>query len=111
MNWTKLAPVEATLCGCLNCARRYETAPLDMMIAVGFGMAVVKKNKEVIYDEMSSCPDNWDNAWYVKDAEEVAKKDPDNDWRIVMHGPLHGETYQRQGEDEWVLVETNIGFA
>lgn len=111
MGWTKLQPVDATVCGCLNCSSRYKLAPMDMMIAVGFGEASVTKNEEEIYSEHVSCRDNWDNAWYVKNAEEAAKNDPDNDWRITMFSPLHGEVYQRQGEDEWVLVSTNIGFA
>jgi hypothetical protein len=29
----------------------------------------------------------------------------------VLDGPLHGETYQRQGKNHWVLVERNLGFA
>lgn len=109
--WEKLKPVEATLCGCLNCSTRYNTAPMEMMIAVGFGDARVIKNKETVYSENECCRDNWDNAWKVQDAENAALEDPDNDWKIVMYGPMHGETYQRQNHGEWVLVETNIGFA
>lgn len=109
--WEKLTPVEATLCGCLNCSTRYTTAPMEMMIAVGFGDARVTKNGETVYNENESCRDNWDNAWRVKDAENAALDDSDNDWRIVMYGPMHGETYQRQNAGEWVLVEKNNGFA
>ena len=109
--WKKLKPVEPTLCGCLNCARRYDIAPMDMQIAVGFGWAGIQKNGETIWSEMEFCRDNGDNCWTVQDAEKAALKDPDNDWRIIMYGPLHGETYQRQSDGEWVLVKTNIGFA
>ena len=111
MNWIKLPPVEDTICGCLNCSVRYKTAPMDMMIAVGFGDANVTKNGKEVYSEHESCKENWDNAWYVKNAEEAAKLDPDNDWRITIFSPLHGEVYQRQGDGEWILVSTNIGFA
>lgn len=49
-------------------------------------------------------------VWDVAQAERVAKRDPDHDWRIVLYGPLHGEVYQRQ-DGEWLLVEKNEGFA
>lgn len=49
--------------------------------------------------------------WQVSDVEKLAAIDPDHDWRVVLHGPLHGETYQRHGPDEWNLVEKNQGFA
>lgn len=44
-------------------------------------------------------------------AEGKARQKPDADWRVVLHGPMHGETYQRQGKNRWVLVESNEGFA
>ena len=109
--WEKLQPVEATTCGCLNCSVRYKVAPMEMQIAVGFGWAGVQKNGETVWSEIESCRENWDNCWTVQDAENAALEDPDNDWRIIMDGPLHGETYQRQNPSEWVLVDKNIGFA
>jgi hypothetical protein len=84
---------------------------MDMQIAVGFGWAGVQKNRETVWSENEFCQENWDNCWTVQDAENTALKDPDNDWRIIMDGPLHGETYQRQADGEWVLIKTNIGFA
>ena len=45
------------------------------------------------------------------DAEALAAQDPDHDWRIVLHGPLSGRTYQRHGPGQWMLVEKNEGFA
>jgi hypothetical protein len=47
----------------------------------------------------------------LRAAEARARKAPRHDWRIVLDGPLHGETYQRQGKNRWVLVEKNEGFA
>lgn len=49
--------------------------------------------------------------WTVSRAERLARQDPDHDWRIVLYGPLHGEVYQRHGRNQWVLVESNEGFA
>ena len=45
------------------------------------------------------------------EAEKRALQKPNGDWRIVLEGPLHGETYQRHGPGLWVLVERNAGFA
>lgn len=49
--------------------------------------------------------------WTVSRVERLARQDPDHDWRIVLLGPLHGEVYQRHGRNQWVLVESNQGFA
>ena len=77
------------------------------MIAVGFGYAGVtcdgtERLREV--PELEACPT-------VGDAEALALREPDADWRIILDGPLHGETYQRQGVGRWVLVAKNEGFA
>jgi hypothetical protein len=113
---------------------------MDMLIAVGFGIALVTKDGEVVYDERNckgqyQCPicdgtgysvgiEEFDNElcylchgaqlsdfWTTQDAENAALKDPDHDWRIIKHGPLYGVTYQRQDVGLWVLVDKNIGFA
>lgn len=95
--------------GCLNCTSAAKVAPMDMWIAVGFGSAYLSKNGEVIWDEQMAETD--DDIWTVKKAEDLAKQDPDNDWRIVKYSPLHGETFQRQGDSNWVCIESNPGFA
>jgi hypothetical protein len=94
--------------GCLNCTTAALIAPMDMVIAVGFGIAFVTKDNEFVYSEDSADDENY---WTVQDAEDVAKLDPDHDWQIVKFGPLHGETFQRQGDGLWVCVESNKGFA
>lgn len=45
-----------------------------------------------------------------KQAEEIAKNDPDHDWRIVLEGQLSGRTYQRHEPGKWALVKQNKGF-
>jgi hypothetical protein len=104
--------------GCLNCSTApaaaddgIALAPLDMTIAVGFGSADVTCDGDVVYDEQEVESGKLDDWWTVRDAEAAARLKPDADWRITKHGPLHGETYQRQGEDRWVLIESNEGFA
>lgn len=96
--------------GCLNCSTACLEAPMDMVVAVGFGSAFATKDGEVVYDELE-CDGNWDNFKTVVDIEAMAIEDPDHDWRIEKHGPLHGETFQRHGPGKWVCIESNQGFA
>ena len=79
---------------------------MHMMIAVGFGFAGAFKDDECVYDEQSA-----DEHLTVADIETMAKDDPEHDWQIRKHGPLHGETFQRQGDGRWVCIESNQGFA
>ena len=80
---------------------------MDMLIAVGFGEAYALKDEEVIYREN---PDS-DEVLTVEELELLAAADPEHDWRFVKYGPLHGETFQRQGEKKWLCIESNMGFA
>jgi hypothetical protein len=108
--WTKLPPLDskANPCGC--CPRIPTQASLEKIIAVGFGTANVTRDNEMVLDgeRMSHDGETW--ATFA-DAEALALADPDHDWRVTLDGPLHGETYQRQGDGVWLLVETNEGFA
>lgn len=110
MGWTKLAAVDPHGGGCLNCPSPTKKASLDRPIAVGFGAAYVTRDGEEVYDGERDLHDGKEPRT-IREVEEKAAADPDHDWQIVLHGPLHGETYQRHGEGEWVCVETNQGFA
>ena len=83
-------------------------APMEMLIAVGFGSAFVSRDGEQVLDGENPPGDEF---LTFADAEKMAAADPDHDWRVVLHGPLHGETYQRQGEGVWMCIERNEGFA
>jgi hypothetical protein len=83
---------------------------MDMPIAIGFGMAAVTRNGELVYTEAADP----DEVWTVRDAENAACKtsDPFNDdWRIIIVGPLREMIYQRQEDGLWVLIESGLGFA
>jgi hypothetical protein len=96
--------------GCLNCSTAVLKAPLHMIICVGCGLAHVTKDGNIIYDGEEDYEKNH-TAKTVYDIEKIATFDPDHDWRIIKHGPMHGETFQRQGPDLWVCIESNGGFA
>jgi hypothetical protein len=108
VTWERLPVVSPHGSGCLNCPQRANTLPMDAHIGVGFGMAALTRDGEVQWSESLH---EWDELLTVEQAEGRAVLDPDRDWRIVLHGPLHGETYQRQGPGYWVCVEANQGFA
>ena len=98
--WEKLPPIEGV-----------NNADMEMIICVGFGEATLRRNGHVVIDGDHA---NWNNQglkFTTKEAEFIAALDPDHDWRIVIYGPLHGETYQRHGKGKWVCVESNEGFA
>ena len=92
--------------GCLCCGPTKSHLCRENLIAVGFGFAALTRDGETIFQEDSS-----DDFHTVGEAEDLAAADPDHDWRIVLHGPLRGSTYQRQGEMAWLLIEKNEGFA
>ena len=108
--WTKLPPIEAHYGGCLNCGPRPAQFPLEGVIAVGFGYAALHKDGAPVWSEDEAVSDN-SSMMTGAEAEALAAQDPDHDWRVVLHGPLGGRTYQRHGPGEWVLVEMNQGFA
>jgi len=106
--WKVLPAVEAKdiHIGCACCSTACQIAHMDMPIAVGFGSAHVTKDDECVYQETHD-----GEIWTVRDAEDAALKYPDHDWQIMKMGPMHGETFQRQGPGRWVCVESNQGFA
>ncbi|MGB5157889.1 hypothetical protein [Desulfobacterium sp. N47] len=85
--------------------------PMEEVIAVGFGSALLTKNSKCVYvyDEMAST--GYGKYMTVAQAEEIAAADPKYDWRIHFMAPLSDLHYQRQGRQNWVLYEKGAGFA
>ncbi|KKM75045.1 hypothetical protein LCGC14_1394240 [marine sediment metagenome] len=96
--------------GCLTCSTAEYKASMDKIICTGFGSACATKDGKTVYDGDQDYR-NGNEPKTVGEIEKIAQESPDHDWRIVMYGPLHGEIYQRQGEKNWVCVESNQGFA
>lgn len=110
MCYKKLPQIESKHIGCLHCDRPYSELPMTTMIAVGLGDASVTLSGHKVYSEHEANLKG-DKTWTVADAEAEALKQPDQDWRIHLIGPLSERHYQRQGEKKWVLYEEGIGFA
>lgn len=105
----KLPAVEGGPNPCLSCPPIRDTLKMYRRIAVGFGYAAVEQDGKTVWAEGGES--EFADCWTVQKAENLARKSPKSDWRIVLDGPLHGETYQRQGRNLWVLVSRNQGFA
>ena len=93
---------------CFNCPHIDTVADMGKLIAVGFGSAMVTRDGEMILDGENPPTDDFVT---FQDAEDLAIADPDHDWRVVLNGPLHGETYQRHEPGKWCIIERNDGFA
>ncbi len=99
--------------GCLHAGPPVDRLSLKDRIAVGFGDARLTRNGKTIWSEIK--PKGgvyaWRSCWTVRRAEARAVKDYRADWRIILDGPMRGQTYQRQGPSNWVCIESNGGFA
>lgn len=85
---------------------------MDAHLGVGFGDVTVTRDDEHVWSEMEEVggTDHFTDKTAAY-AEGLAATDPDHDWRIRFYAPLSERLYQRHGPDEWVLVETGMGFA
>lgn len=108
-SWQKLPPLLPRVEGCGTCGPAPRLFPMQSVVAVGFGQAEVLRDGVAVLDGEES----YSRGRPVRgaDAEALADKDPDHDWRIRLHGPLSGQTYQRHAPGEWVLVAREAGFA
>ena len=107
MNYELMQGIEGGTGGCLCCGYQHAILPMTAIIAVGFGSATLEKNNELIYSE----PQYSEEYMSVEEAEQIAIKETDNDWRIHLIAPLSERHYQRQGNNHWVLYEKGQGFA
>jgi hypothetical protein len=82
-------------------------ASLDMIVAVGFGLAQVTKDDELVFRATIGDED----FHTLQEFEDYALADPDHDWRVLLDAPLRMREYQRQGPGKWVVVAVGPGFA
>ena len=109
MSYKKLEPLKGSPAGCLNCGYTESKLSMRTKITAGFGMAVIKKNKELIYAEPPNT--EWEDAPTLMKFELMARKEPNAGWRYILDLPLRSAMYQRQGKNLWVLVKKGDGFA
>jgi len=109
MKWKKVKPWTRPIHqGCLNCPPVLNLAPMNTLVAVGFGCAQITRDKETIYDGEKPGRKVFSS---LRRFEKMACKDPRHDWRLILEAPLRGREYQRQGKGKWVLIKSGPGFA
>lgn len=110
MPFEKLPAVEGSI-ACLTCgAGARSDLEMGRHICVGFGNAGYSRDGETLWDECSDGGE-YEDAHTVQMVEDMAKVDPDHDWRIFFFAPLYEAEYQRHDDGVWVLVRKGKGFA
>jgi hypothetical protein len=105
MSWKKETPLtDPVSTGCICCGAKAIKAPLETMLAVGFGGCGVTKDGECVWS-------GDDPEKTLAEFEVMAKADPDHDWRMFKNAPLYDAVWQRQSEGHWLLIEKGQGFA
>jgi len=111
MAWTKLPPFKGRPHqGCLHAPPVQQKLSMQTRLGVGFGFAGVERDDEIVWSE----PYAYDferELPTMQTFENMARKDPDHDWRAIEDGPLRNQTWQRHGRNLWVLVISGQGFA
>ncbi len=104
-----LSPIKGKHIGCLNCGGNETKLPMNTRLYSGFGGWIIIQNGEYYFMEDSDKEFNENKTlMYI---ENRAKLEPDLDWKAELNLPLRSAVYQRQGKNNWVLVEEGIGFA
>jgi hypothetical protein len=80
----------------------------DAVIGVGLGYAALTRDGQTVYEENGKrhC-----DLMTVAQAEELAQRDPDRDWRIHFVAQLENRHYCREGAGLWVLYERGYGLS
>ena len=97
--------------GCLNCGGTARILDLETRLYNGFGGWKIEKDGEFFFQEDPSIEKKWEDYKQLQEIEKIVKRNPDHDWRAIFDLPTRGGTYQRHGNNKWVLVESNRGFA
>ena len=93
----------------MQCPGTHTLLEMDTVLYQGFGGYHVEKNGEIYYFPDSDL--EWNEYKTLYDIEVDALKDPEADWRVILNNPLRGGTWQRHDIEQWVLIESNMGFA
>jgi len=113
MTWKKLKPIkEPQFKGCLICGTVNPRLRMSTQLEVGFGDVCIYKDGMQVFSSYDHR--NEKTGWCEETAnvaEDMACKDEDHDWRIKFDAPLYSAVYQRQGKNNWLLVEKGDGFA
>jgi hypothetical protein len=80
----------------------------EAVIAVGVGYAALTRDGETVYQEDRA---GQHEPMTVAQAERLAQREPDRDWRIHLVAQLDDRHYRRQGAGVWVIYERGYGLS
>ncbi len=95
--------------GCLCCPGTEDVLSMNTVLYYGFGGYTVYKNTKVFYEGKHD--QEWEEYKTLEQIEIEARKSPRSKWKVVLDNPLRGATWKRNSKGEWILIETNAGFA
>ena len=98
--------------GCPHCPDTEDVLALDTVLYNGFGGYTVFKDGECFYSGDSQ--GKWEDFKILSEIEEEIKKTictGKEKWKVVLDNPLRGAIWERATDGQWILKETNQGFA
>lgn len=95
--------------GCLHCPGNEDILAMDTVLYNGFGGYNVQKDGDIFY--VGDPNGEWESFKTLAEIEKEAEKSPNSKWQVILNNPLRGATWERNEKGEWILIETNLGFA
>ncbi|HET7765035.1 MAG TPA: hypothetical protein VFK92_08085 [Burkholderiales bacterium] len=80
----------------------------ETVIAVGVGYAALTRDGETVYEEDRT---GQRDLMTVAQAERLAQREPDREWRIHLVAQLDDRHYRREGAGRWVIYERGYGMS
>lgn len=80
----------------------------DDRVSVGIGYASLTCDGEVVYE--AECFE-FEHGMTVDEAEQLAKRRPERDWRIHLVALRDERHYRRQRDGNWVLYRRGYGLS
>jgi hypothetical protein len=80
----------------------------EAVIAVGVGYAALTRDGQTVYEEDRT---GERDLMTVAQAERIAQRDPDREWRIHLVAQLDDRHYRREGRGRWVIYERGYGMS
>ena len=77
-------------------------------IGVGMGYAALTRDGETVYEEDRT---GRRDPMTVAQAERLAQREPDREWRIHLVAHLEDRHYRREGVGRWVIYERGYGMS
>ena len=77
-------------------------------IGVGVGYAALTRDGETVYEEDHT---GRRDPMTVAQAERMAQREPDHEWRIHLVAQLEDRHYRREGAGRWVIYERGYGIS